>query len=96
MPKNLCGKMRKVNNPYEIWSNVAGWEWRVLKKYQAPHTEAKNRYARWFCAVKSPFTMGGYDMGDVYVSEVKTATKVYSEVPGEEMNSLPTGEIGRW
>ena len=77
--KNPCGKSRKVNNPYEVW--VAGdWQWRVLKKYQNPEKEAGNRYARWFCAVKSPMTMGSYDLGDVYVTEVtEYATKAGTE-----------------
>lgn len=76
--KNECGKMRDVNNPYEVWENAqAGWQWRVLKKYQSPEKEKGNPYARWFCAVKSPMTFGSYDMGDVYVSEiVHNAVKV--------------------
>ncbi len=69
--KNICGKVRKVNEPYVVYRNErAGWEWRVLKKYQSPEGEKGNPYARWFCAVKSPMTYGSYDMGDVYVSEV--------------------------
>lgn len=68
--KNLCGKTRKMEDPYEIWQ-AGDWEWRVLKKYQTPKKEAENPYARWFCAVKSPFTYGGFDMGDVYVNEIK-------------------------
>ena len=69
--KNLCGKMRKVNEPYEVWKNDGGWEWRVLKKYQAPEAEAKNPYARWMVAVKSPMTFGSYDMGDTYVNDIR-------------------------
>lgn len=77
MTKNLCGKARKLDNPYEIW-RVGDWEWRVLKKYQTPENEAKNPYARWFCAVKSPMTFGGWDMGDTYVVDIKrVAQKVY-------------------
>lgn len=76
--KNECGKTRKVNDPYEVWRNDSGWEWRVLKKWQAPDKEPitrlssnpKTAYARWFCAVKSPMTHGSYDLGDVYVLEV--------------------------
>ena len=71
--KNLCGKTRKVNEPYEVWRIVSqGWEWRVLKKHQADDNKP---YGRWLCAVKSPFTHGGYDMGDVYVSEIKGSAK---------------------
>ena len=71
MTKNECNKTRKVDNPYEIWRGENGFEWRVLKKYQTPDNEAKNQYARWFCAVKSPFTYGEFEYGDVYVSEIK-------------------------
>lgn len=67
--KNNCGKTRKVNEPYEIWKS-GDWEWRVLKKYQAPKHEERNVYARWFTAVKTPFTYDGYDLGDTYVRDV--------------------------
>ena len=70
MSKNECGKMRTKENPYEIWEGN-GFEWRVLKKYQKPELEAKNPYARWFCAVSSPYTWGSFELGDVYVSEIK-------------------------
>ena len=71
MVKNECGKTRKIDNPYEIWKGENGFEWRVLKKYQNPDNEAKNEYARWFCAVKSNFTYDSWEMGDVYVREIK-------------------------
>lgn len=67
--KNLCGKLRKVNDPYEVWRSN-GWEWRVLKKYKSPAGESQDQFARWFCAVKSPMTFGTYDMGDVYVRDI--------------------------
>lgn len=69
--KNPCGKERPVENPYAIYRSADGWEWRVLKKNEPPDKEAKNPYSSWFCAVKSPFTHGGYDYGDVYVSSIK-------------------------
>ena len=69
MAKNLCAKTRDIDNPYEVWQSYDGtWEWKVLKKWQINDDKP---YARWFCAVKSPFTHGEYDMGDVYVSEIK-------------------------
>lgn len=65
-------KTRPIDNPHEIWESLDGtWEWRVLKKYQLEKNEIKNPYARWFCAVKSPFTYGEYELGDVYVEEIK-------------------------
>lgn len=75
--KNLCGKMRKIENPYEIWQgfdSLEGWEWLVLKKYQSPENETKNPYARWFCAVKSPFTYDRYEFGDTYIKDIVHGT----------------------
>ena len=69
--KNECGKTRKVNEPYEVYRNSSGWEWRVLKKYQSPDKESGNQTARWFVAAKSPATFGGYDLGDEYVVNIK-------------------------
>jgi len=67
--KNLFLKERKKENPYEIWVSFDGsWTWRVLKKWQVDDNKP---YARWFCAVKSPFTYGSFDLGDVYVNEIK-------------------------
>ena len=71
MSKNECGKTRSKDDPYEVWTGPAGFEWRVLKKYQNVENEAKNEYARWFCAVKSPMTWGSWEYGDVYVKEIK-------------------------
>ena len=69
--KNLCGKTRPIDNPYEVWESADGtWTWKVLKKYQKPSKEAENPYARWFCAVSSPYTDGSFEMGDVYVREI--------------------------
>ena len=70
MAKNLCGKTRKQDNPYEVWQ-AGDWEWLVLKKYQNEVNEAKNPYARWFCAVASPYTYGSHELGDVYVKDIK-------------------------
>lgn len=66
--KNTQAKMRTIDNPYEVWKSFDGWEWRVLKKWQA---DDDKDFARWFCAVKSPFTFGDFEYGDVYVKEIK-------------------------
>jgi hypothetical protein len=69
--KNLCSKSRDVNDPYEVWENAqAGFEWRVLKKYQRPDKEAENPHARWFVAAKSPYTYGSFEYGDTYVKDI--------------------------
>ena len=66
--KNLCGKTRSKDNPYEVWTN-GSWRWAVLKKWQVDDNKP---YARWFCFVTSPMCPEG-EMGDVYVSEIKSA-----------------------
>ena len=54
--KNECAKTRPLSNPYDVW--VGGsWVWLVLKKYQTPSKEAANPYARWFRAVRSPYSL---------------------------------------
>jgi hypothetical protein len=68
--KNHMGKTRPVDKPYMVWKNESGWEWRVLKAYQAPENEHGNQYARWYCAVKSPFTFGFWEYGDTYVKDI--------------------------
>lgn len=78
MAKNLCGKTRSKEKPYEIWE-ANGWTWKVLKKYQTPEKETGNAYARWFCLVTSPFVPNG-ELGDVYVSEIKSnALQTYAD-----------------
>lgn len=64
--KNTMGKTKPLEDPYEIWE-APGWEWRVLKKWQADDFKPG---ARWYCAVKSPFTYGGYEYGDAYAKEI--------------------------
>ena len=60
-------KTRPVSNPYEIYTNSFGWEWKILKSWQNDRDQA---YARAFCAVKSPYTFNDYELGDVYWSEI--------------------------
>ena len=78
--KNECGKRRDVSHPYEVWEIVGqGWEWRVLKKYQSPKGESKNPYARWHCAVKSPW-VDGYERGDVYIHEIRGSGAIQKSI----------------
>jgi len=70
--KNTHAKTRGLDNPYHTIT-IGDWEWRILKRYQSPSHERVNPYARWFCAVKSPATYGGWDMGDTYISDIPTA-----------------------
>jgi hypothetical protein len=74
--KNECAKTRPIEAPYEVWQAGSSWEWRVLKKYQSPEKEEANPYARWFCAVASPF-VDDYEYGDCYVKDITgSAVKV--------------------
>lgn len=59
-------KTRPVDNPYEVYSNQNGWEWRVLK---SSHKDRETPYARAFCAVSSPYVTG-YEYGDTYWTEI--------------------------
>lgn len=79
--------MRNVNEPYEVWRNAYGWEWRVLKKYQTPEKEAENPYARWLVAAKSDATFGSYDIGDTYIRDITGAggTLVWTSGSPEEI-----------
>lgn len=77
--KNECAKMRKKNNPYEVWQ-AGNWLWYVLKKWQV-NDDAP--YARWLCFVVTPMCPDG-EMGDVYASEIKRAAH---KLEGAELES---------
>lgn len=71
--RNLCAKTRPESDPYEVWQNPDGtWTWKVLKKYQVNDDKP---FARWFCAVTSPFTFGSSELGDCYVRDVKAGNR---------------------
>ena len=82
--KNLCGKTRDLDNPYEVWkgsSFMGDIEYRVLKKYQKPSLEKANPYARWFVAAKSEATFGTWEYGDNYIKDITSfCTKVEPSV----------------
>lgn len=71
---NPFNKTRPIDHPYEVWRTADDtWEWRVLKKYKAPENEEKDVFARWYVAVKSPFTNGAYEYGDSYAQDIKAS-----------------------
>ena len=92
---NPFGKSRKIDNPYAIYV-VADFEFRVLKTYKLPKSEAKDRLARWFVAAKSDNTFGSFEGGDTYRSEVErygtlvAATPEWLEAYGITKPYLPT------
>lgn len=62
-------KTRPVARPYEVWEGsgpLEGWTWKILKKNQSDDSKP---YATAFCAVSSPHTFGGTDMGDTYIAD---------------------------
>jgi len=69
MARTRQGKTRKVDNPYQTYSK-GGWDWAVLRHYQNANGEVGNPYARVFCAVRSPYTYGAWEYGDVYCREI--------------------------
>ena len=81
--KNVCAKTRPVDNPYEVWKDYRhGWTWKVLKKWQVDDNKP---YARWFCAVYSPYlpTSDDYELSDCYAKDIKDhAIKVEVPLPG--------------
>jgi hypothetical protein len=89
MNKNLCGKTRKMERPYEVWTGDAGdlgtITYLVLKKYQSPEDEAGNQFARWFVAAKSDATYGTFEMGDSYIHEIKMVARRVWVDDGNEM-----------
>ena len=82
MAKNLCNKVRKEDDPYEIWV-IGGWTWKVLKKYQIDDNKP---YARAFCLVTSPHCPEG-ELGDVYISAYSRGTKTFQDQSVIEQNS---------
>jgi len=77
---NPFGKSRKIDNPYAIYV-VADFEFRVLKTYKLPKSEAKDRFARWFVAAKSDNTFGSFEMGDTYRTEITGFARLVAATP---------------
>lgn len=78
---NPFAKSRKTDAPYAIYQGSGGWEWRVLKTYKQPENEAKDQYARWMVAAKSPHTYGEFEMGDTYAKEILTYGRLVAATP---------------
>lgn len=71
MPRTTFGKTRDLETPYATYANSQGWVWKVLKTYKHSKAEAKDPYARWFVAAKSPLSDDRYEYGDTYAKEIK-------------------------
>lgn len=72
---NAWAKTRDKDSPYfEVEAN--GWTWRILKAYQSAHRARENHYARYLCAVQSPFTHGSWDIGDTYIRDIPHCQRI--------------------
>ena len=78
---NAFGKSAPLDAPYAVYTNPQGWEWRILKTYKQPSSEAKDPYARWFVAAKSPMTDGSWEYGDTYKNEVTSYGRLATSTP---------------
>ena len=59
-----------VQKPHAIFREGL-WEWRVLRRNsRSAQGELDNPLATWYCAVRSPYTHGTYDMGDTYINDI--------------------------
>ena len=67
---NRFSKSRSLEKPYAVY-RAGDWEWRILKTYKTPASEAKDSYARWMVAARSPHTWGSFEYGDTYAREVR-------------------------
>ena len=72
MPRTNFGKSRTHDNPYAIYSDNRGWEWRVLKTYKHSSVEKNDGFARWYVSATSPLMHeGSYEYGDTYCRDIK-------------------------
>ena len=84
MAKNPFGKSRSTEQPYAIYAGYGpcgNTECRVLKTYQTVDNEKANRYSRWFVAVSSDHTWGGFDMGDSYIKDATYGLRLVAAEP---------------
>ena len=80
LKEDIGKKMRNLDNPYMTYEG-RGFEWRVLKRYQKPANEAKNEYARWLVAARSPMTYGEWEIGDTYISDIRKYAETWKTIP---------------
>jgi hypothetical protein len=68
---NQIGRKAAIEDPWASFEHArSDWEWRILKAYKQGDTSRKDQAARFHCAVMSPHTMGNWELGDVYVTDL--------------------------
>jgi hypothetical protein len=86
---NPMGKTRKVEQPYLIVTDTrTGFVYHVLKANTANPGKPGGS---WFCAVKSPYTFGGWDMGDTYICDVQGTVTFRDPVVTDDLLPLHLG-----
>ena len=89
---NPFRKAAPLDAPHAIYRS-GNFEWRVLRTYKQPSSEAKDQYARWFVAAKSDATYGSFEYGDTYKNEVLSYGRLVAATP-EWQESYRTWPIG--
>ena len=84
LKEDIGKKMRDLDNPYMTYEG-RGFEWRVLKRYQKPANEAKNEFARWLVAARSPMTYGEWEIGDTYISDIRKYAETWEDHTEKDM-----------
>ena len=82
--EDIGKKATDVDTPYMIYEGN-GFEWRVLKRYQKPANEAKNEFARWLVAARSPMTYGEWEIGDTYISDIRKYAETWEDHTEKDM-----------
>tara|TARA_R110000824_G_scaffold72274_3_gene184438 strand:+ start:107 stop:409 length:303 start_codon:yes stop_codon:yes gene_type:complete len=86
---NPFGKCRDLEKPYAVYvDRYEQFETRVLKTYEHYEKEQNNPNARWFVAVRSPYTFGSWEYGDSLSRNV-VGDVVQSDPLWEEKYVLP-------
>jgi hypothetical protein len=69
-PKNLMGKRRPADKPYETWQSRDGFVFKVLKFYQSRAATLANPYGRVLVVTTSPY-IPDTEVSDSYYTEVR-------------------------
>jgi hypothetical protein len=82
MDLSFLGKKTQADPPQAVFvrdTPEGYWVYKVTKTYQ---NDQSQQYARWMVSCSSPYTFGGSDMGDTYVTDVLFGRAALTEVNG--------------
>lgn len=85
MKKLTTNERINQDKPIEIWEDHrAGWTWKVWKFYKrGTYLEQREKtiadqYGRVLVSAQSPFTHGGWEMGDSYYNDIRKDARLVS------------------